>query len=184
MGLIGKDNIDKLSNNTSVETLKKLLEDELSKADSERDYYIINEIKQRIILYEKKVDGDKKDYKTDLRRPYLVFHYVITIMYLIVAALGMIYDNALSFLIFIIFLFFIGLRELVRIKTVGSIYKKKLTIIHGLLIWISIFQCMRLFYMGSPSRIVQYLFLLAALVAYTMFFIYFYEPFNKKEYTN
>ena len=114
------------------------------------------------------------------KKTYLILHYIITITTIIISTLAMIYDSLWLTFVFFLFCILIGLREIIRVKNIGDIYQKDLTVIHFLVIIMAILQYIRLFNMVSLSKIAEFLLLIIALVAYTFFFIYFFEPFIQR----
>lgn len=112
------------------------------------------------------------------RAIYFIFHYIITILGIIIATLGMIYNHPIGLMVILL----IGIREIIRIKYFKDVYESP--DMTGLQILIILFLALKygeFYVMSECSVITKILVLFLALIVYTIFFIYYFNPFNKNK---
>lgn len=112
------------------------------------------------------------------RAIYFIFHYIITILGIIIATLGMIYNHPIGLMVILL----IGIREIIRIKYFKDVYESP--DMTGLQILIILFLALKygeFYVMSECSVITEILVLFLALIVYTIFFIYYFNPFNKNK---
>ncbi len=112
------------------------------------------------------------------RAIYFIFHYIITILGIIIATLGMIYNHPIGLMVILL----IGIREIIRIKYFKDVYES--LDMTGLQILIILFLALKYgeFYVkGYYSIKTEILVLFLALIVYTIAFIYYFDPFNKNK---
>ncbi|NMB07648.1 MAG: hypothetical protein GX981_04610 [Tissierellia bacterium] len=112
------------------------------------------------------------------RRIYLIFHYIITILAIIIATLGMIYNHPIGLMVVLL----IGIREIIRIKHFKDVYESPdMTGLQVLIILFLVLQYGTFYVKGYYSVKTEILVLFLALIVYTIAFIYYFDPFNKNK---